>query len=339
MKRISTDMPNNDTSFWLRMREWKLNQLQNQMSSQNRIQNLRDDPIGAAHAVRFESKLTRLDRYQKNVNTVIDTNNYADGYLKSATDIMQRVRELAVQGANGIYTTSDRQKMGEEVNQLLNELIQIANSQSPDGNSMFAGERNQSAAFRTLDGTIPGASGSVVTNVMYTGTIGQNQVQIADGTTVPENMPGNQVFWAEQQQIFANVNATTYQVQSDSQISIDGKTINLKAGDNVYAIMAKINSAGAGVKASLDPVKNSIVLETTTPHQIWLQDVGSSTVLSDLGLVDSDERQPAAQHCHECAGFRRLALRHGNLPSERSLQRQCCRYRRFGLEGTRRRYQ
>ncbi len=285
-------MPNNDTSFYLRLREWKMNQLENQMSSQNKIQNLRDDPIGAAHAVRFESKITRLDRYQKNVNTVIDNNNYADGYLKSATDVMQRIRELAVEGANGTYTTSDRQKMGEEVNQLLNELIQIANSQSPDGNSMFAGERNQSAAFRTLSGTIPGAGGNVVTNVMYTGTIGQNQVQIGDGSTIPENMPGNQVFWAEQQQIFANTNATSYQVQTDSQISIDGKTINLKAGDNVYAIMAKINNAGAGVKASLDPVKNSIVLQTTTPHQIWLKDVGNSTVLKDLGLVDSANGNP-----------------------------------------------
>lgn len=285
-------MPNNDTSYYLRLREWKLNQLENQMASQNRIQNLRDDPVGAAHAVRFESKLTRLDRYQKNVNTVIDTNNYADGYLKSATDIMQRVRELAVEGANGTYTTSDRQKMGQEVNQLLDELVQIANSRSPDGTTMFAGERDQSSAFRTLEGTIPGAGRNVFTNVMYTGTIGRNQVQIADGTTVPENMPGNRIFWAEQQQIFANVNATSYQVQNNSQISVDGVTVKLKAGDNVYAIIAKINNAGAGVKASLDPVKNSLVLETTTPHQIWLSDVGKGTVLRDLGLVDSTNGSP-----------------------------------------------
>ncbi len=285
-------MPNDDTSFWLRLRDWKLNQLQNQMSSQNRIQNLRDDPIGAAHAVRFESKLTRLDRYEKNVSWVIDNNNYADGYLKTATDVMQRVRELAVQGANGTYTKSDRQKMGEEVNQLLNELIQASNAHSPDGNTLFAGERTQSQAFRTLSGTVPGASGNVVTNVMYTGTIGQNKVQISDGTTIPENIPGNRAFWAEQQQIFSNVSATSYQVQADSQIAVDGKTINLKAGDNIYAIIAKINNAGAGVKASLDPVKNSLVLETTTPHQLWIQDVGSSTVMQDLGIVDSANGNP-----------------------------------------------
>lgn len=285
-------MPNDDASYWLRIRQSRLNQVENQLASQKRINNLRDHPLGAAHAVRFDSKLTRLDRYQKNVNSVMDNNNYADGYLKTATDVLQRVRELAVQGANGTYTTSDRQKMGEEVNQLLNELIQVANAHSPDGNTLFAGERVQSAAFRVLKGTVPGASGNVVTNVMYTGNIAENKVQISDVSTIPQNLPGNKVFWAEQQQIFSNVNATSYQVQQDSQIAIDGKTINLKAGDNVYAIIAKINNAGAGVKASLDPVKNALVLQTTTPHQIWVQDVGNGTVLRNLGVIDSANGTP-----------------------------------------------
>lgn len=292
MERVSTNMPNNDTMFWLRLRQLKMNTLQNQMSSQNRIQNLREDPIGAAHATRFESRLTRLKRYEKNVNWVIDRNNYADGYLKSATDIMQRIRNLAVQGANGTYTKPDLRKMGQEVNQLLNQLIQLANAHSPDGNMLFAGERNQSAPYRVLKGTVPGAGGKVVTNVEYTGSIGQNKVQVGDGTTIPENLPGNRIFWAEQQQIFSNVNASTYHVQQDSTISIDGTTINLKAGDNVYAIIAKINNAGAGVRARLDPVKNSLVLQTTTPHQIWVRDVGNSSVLKDLGIIGSTNGAP-----------------------------------------------
>jgi len=285
-------MPNDDMMYWLKIREFDLNQLQNQMSSQQRIQNLRDDPVGAAHAVRFQSDITRLNRYAKNVNTVVDRNNVADGYLATATSIMQRVRELAVQGANGVYTTGDRQKMGEEVNQLLNELVQLANSRSPDGNTLFAGTQDQSLAYRSLKGTIPGASGSVITAVSYTGNIDQNRVQIGDGSSVSENMPGNQVFWAEQQQIFANVDATTYQVQQSSQISINGRTIQLSAGDNIYAIISKINNAGAGVEAHLDPVKNSLVLQTTTPRQMWLQDVGGGNVLRDLGIINNVNGNP-----------------------------------------------
>jgi flagellar hook-associated protein 3 FlgL len=56
-------------------------------------------------------------------------------------------------------------------------------------------------------------------------------------------------------------------------------------------VMAKINEAGAPVKARLDPVANSIVLETTLPHQLWLEDIGGGTVLQDLGIL-----APASAH-------------------------------------------
>ena len=55
MQRISTNMPNDDMQFHARMRESSLNRLQNQIASQSRIQNLRDDPTGAAHATRHAS--------------------------------------------------------------------------------------------------------------------------------------------------------------------------------------------------------------------------------------------------------------------------------------------
>ncbi len=291
MYRVSTNMSNDDMSYWLRIREHQLNNLDNQMGSQTRLLNLRDDPIAAAHAVRFESRITRLDRYQKNVNTVIDTNNVADGYLKSATEIMQRVREIAVEGANGTFTKSDLNAMGQEVNQLLDQLVQIANARTPDGSTLFAGERDLSLAFRTISGVVPGASREVLTNVDYTGTIGENMVQIGDGSKIQQNLPGNRVFWAEQQQIISNINATAYVVQDPSQIAIDGHVIDLAAGDNVAAIIAKINNSGASVRASLDPVKNSLVLSTTAPHQLWLRDV-SGNVLQGLGVLSQIGGEP-----------------------------------------------
>ena len=292
MERVSTDMSNNDMQYWMKIREYKLSQLENQMSSQQRIQNLRDDPIGASHAVRYQSDLARLSRYAKNVNTVIDTNNVADGYLATATSIMQRVRHLAVQGANGTYTKGDLQNMGEEVNQLLNELIQLANSRSPDGTALFAGTANQGSAFRTLSGNVPGASGSVVTEVGYTGNITENRVQTGDVSSISANIPGDRIFWAEQQQVFSNVDATSYVVQRNSTIAIDGHAIRLRAGDNIYAIISKINNSGAEVRAHLDPVKSSLVLETTTPHQFWLRDVSGAPVLQQLGILGSVDTNP-----------------------------------------------
>jgi flagellar hook-associated protein 3 FlgL len=68
-------------------------------------------------------------------------------------------------------------------------------------------------------------------------------------------------------------------------------TIELQAGDNVGGIIARINDSAAPVRARLDPVQNSLVLETTRPHQIWLED-RSGTVLQDLGLIAAGDTSP-----------------------------------------------
>jgi flagellar hook-associated protein 3 FlgL len=68
--------------------------------------------------------------------------------------------------------------------------------------------------------------------------------------------------------------------------------VQLREGDNVYQVMAKINDAGAGAKASLDPVSGSLMLETTSPRQLWLTDE-SGSVFQDLGILrDADSPPP-----------------------------------------------
>ncbi|MFW5769665.1 MAG: hypothetical protein ACOCYA_06380, partial [Spirochaetota bacterium] len=70
MKRISTNMPNDNMQFHMKIREWKMNQIQNKMGKQQRINNLRDDPMAAAHGIRYESYLTRLKQFSTNVERV-----------------------------------------------------------------------------------------------------------------------------------------------------------------------------------------------------------------------------------------------------------------------------
>jgi flagellar hook-associated protein 3 FlgL len=106
--------------------------------------------------------------------------------------------------------------------------------------------------------------------------------------------PGNHVFWADQQHLFSAVDSQNYTVPADTAIIVDGQSIALRAGDNAHTIMAKINSAPVAVKASLDPVTNGLVLETTQPHQLFVQDQGG-TVLRDLGVVSA---RPGVQPPH-----------------------------------------
>lgn len=292
MDRVSTNMSNNDMQYYMQLRSADMNELQNKMAEQTRIHDLRDDPVAAAHSVRYLSNIKRMERYTRNIDAVLGENRVAEGYMKSANDILHRIRELAVQGANDTYTREDKMIMGTEVNELLNELVSIANAKTPDGTSMFAGDRTRSDAYRVLSGNVPGSTSNVITSVEYRGSININNIEVSDGSYVQSGFPGNQVFWAEHQQIISDRNAAEYSAPSDSNIRIDNAVINITAGDNIHAIISKINNSDAAVKASLDPVKNSLVLETTTPHEIWMEDSTDGNVLKDLGLITGKGRPP-----------------------------------------------
>ena len=292
MNRISSFQPHDNMQYHLRRREWMMNDTANKLASQQRIRNLRDDPTGAGRAVRFDSLVTRMKRYSKNADTVASHLNFAEGYLTEAVDIMQRINEIAVQGANGIYDTRQLGYMAQEVDALLGELVAIGNARSEEGGSLFAGHQVNSDAFQISYGPLPGDEKEGISNVEYIGNIGMNPVEISEEAYVSYHLPGNHVFWAENQQIYSEREATEYRVQEDAQIRIDGVPIDLKAGDGIHAVVSKINDSAAPVRARLDPVRNSLVIETTTPHQIWPEDLGGGTVLQDLGVIGAGETSP-----------------------------------------------
>ncbi len=292
MQRISTNMPNDDMQYHLRLREWRMNELQNNIAEQTRIRNLRDDPVGAAHSTRYQSLIKRLNRYGDTIGAVQGEYRITEDYLRSANELVHRVREIAVQGANGTYSKEQKGMMAVEVNQLLNEMVEIGNARSADGESLFSGDRSDNLPFRAMTGNVAGADGQVITGVMYTGGMAHNEAQVSEGSFVPTGFAGNQVFWAERSEVMADNDATTYVVQEDSTILIDGVEIGFKAGDNVHAIIARINDSAAPVKASMDPVGNSLVIQGTYPHQLWLEDGLGGTVLQDLGMVSASGSPP-----------------------------------------------
>ena len=147
MHRISSAMNNIDTQSALRLQESRLNSANNQIGSQRRIQQLRDDPIAAGHLVRYQSYLTRVNNFEKNAKTLTDEFALREGYMTNSLEIMQRVRELAVTGANGIYTKEDMSNMAVEVDELLKELIQNANAISSDVNALFGGTNTKATPF------------------------------------------------------------------------------------------------------------------------------------------------------------------------------------------------
>ena len=292
MHRISSQMNNTNTQSSLRLQESRLNKVNNQIGSQRKIQELRDDPLAAGHLVRYQSYLTRLNNFENNALTLSEQFSYREGYMTDSLDIMQRVRELAVTGANGIYNKDDMQNMAFEVDELLKALVQNANAVNEDGNSIFAGTNTKATAFTVEMGNVEGSGTPLIQEVRYNGNIDQNKIEIDENKYLYNDNAGNKTFWAENQQLFGARDASSWQASGDGIIKIDGVEINISQGDNVYSLISKINDSGAAVKASLDPIRNALNLTTTDARQLWLQDVDGN-VLNELGIIkDSTQRPP-----------------------------------------------
>lgn len=291
MHRISSQMNNTDTQYNLRSQEVRQAKINNQVGTQSKITSLRDDPIAAGHLVRYQSYLSRVNQFEKNAQTLADQFQVREGYVNQNLQIMQRVRELAVNGANGINTPDDLKNMAGEVNELLKEMVQNANAVGPDGNALFGGTNTKQIPFDVSMGSVAGSTEPLIEEVRYNGNIANNKIEVDENAYLTVDNSGTKTFWAEKQRLMSTRDASAWQAKADSTINVDGVGISIKSGDNVYALAAKINDSGAAVKATIDPVTSGLNLETTDARQLWLEDT-NGTVLNELGVVKDSSQKP-----------------------------------------------
>ncbi len=114
-------------------------QAMERLSSGKRINTAADDAAGLAISNRMTSQVRGLNQAIRNANDGISLIQTAEGALDESTNILQRMRELAIQSANGIYADKDRATLDAEVQQLLLELDRIAESTSFNGQKLLDG--------------------------------------------------------------------------------------------------------------------------------------------------------------------------------------------------------
>ncbi|UCV00891.1 hypothetical protein KI609_09195 [Acidovorax radicis] len=109
------------------------------LSSGLRVNTAKDDAAGLAISERMLAQVKGMDAARRNANDGISLAQVAEGALKSSTNILQRVRELAVQSANASNSASDRKALQAEVGQLLTELDRIAQTSEFNGQKLLDG--------------------------------------------------------------------------------------------------------------------------------------------------------------------------------------------------------
>jgi flagellin len=109
------------------------------LSSGLRINRAGDDASGLAVSEKMRSQIRGLNRASANAADGISFIQTSEGYIQETEDILQRLRELAVQAANGIYTAEDRMQIQVEVSQLVDEIDRIASHAQFNGLNMLTG--------------------------------------------------------------------------------------------------------------------------------------------------------------------------------------------------------
>lgn len=157
---------------------------QRQISSGRRILNPSDDPIGSSRAIELRESISRLEQFDRNGTMVSNRLSQEEAALNSVNNIMQRVRELALQANNATQSNESRGLIAIEMREHLENLVQLANQQDGNGSYLFAGN---------LENTQPvSRMGSAFT---YNGDQGQRFIQIGEGRQVVDGDSGSRVFF------------------------------------------------------------------------------------------------------------------------------------------------
>lgn len=176
--RISTQAFQTRTLEMIQQKTAEIAKTQQQIASGERMTRAGDDPAAAARGVALDSALEQITRYQSNIGQVRERLTGEEAALDEATNVLNTVRELTIQGGGAAIDASTARSLAEQVRAQLADLYAIANRQGADGNALFGGTRQTDQAFvASSDGTTylgDGQSRSV--------RIGPNQ-SLADGHT------------------------------------------------------------------------------------------------------------------------------------------------------------
>lgn len=134
----------------LKFNQWEVDDSMRKLASGERINRAGDDPSGLAVSEKMRAQVRGLRQAERNTEDGMSFVQTAEGYMTQLSDIAQRMRVLAVQAANGIYSREDRQLIQVEVSQLLDEVNRVGSQAEFNRFPIFTGEFGANKAPLTI---------------------------------------------------------------------------------------------------------------------------------------------------------------------------------------------
>jgi flagellar hook-associated protein 3 FlgL len=178
--RISTSQIFRQSVDAMLEKQRELSKTELQVASGKRILNPSDDPSASVRILDLQEAQQRLVQYQRNAEVAVAKLDQEETALQSMGNLLQRVRELTVQGNSDPVGAEGRAAIATEIRQHIDSFLQLANTQDANGEYIFAGFQSQTRPFE------PNGSGGF----NYVGDSGQRMVKIGDSREVAIGDPG-----------------------------------------------------------------------------------------------------------------------------------------------------
>ena len=161
----------------------KLNRTQQQLATGKKILSPSDDPSAATQIIKLSALMANNQQFDRNVGTARNELEQQENVLASSGNVLQRVRELAIQANNATQSNQSRETIGDELKNLVDELLQLSNTKNASGEYIFSGYNSRTPAFAK--------SGN---GYVYQGDQGQRLLQVSEGTQIAVRDNGADVF-------------------------------------------------------------------------------------------------------------------------------------------------
>lgn len=273
--RISTSYIQQQSVDTMLAQQKQLADTQLQVSTGQRILRPSDDPVAAVKSLNYEREVSINEQYQANADVANNKLNAAENALTSATDIVQRIRELAVQALNDTNDANARTGIAEEIDELNKSLVSLANTTDANGEFLFSGYQSFTQAFDT-------------TTFAYGGDSGQRSMRVGSDYSVEATFPGDELF------VITNADSSTqaiFQTIDEFSTALKANTIGTAPNDgefldNMSTAIDSLTTARTAVGARINSIdqQRSINEDSLTSLETSL------TKLKDLDYAEAISR-------------------------------------------------
>ncbi|MFD1204780.1 flagellar hook-associated protein FlgL [Sporosarcina contaminans] len=270
--RVTQSMLSNNMLRNLSNSYSKMGRLQDQLTTQKKVNRPSDDPVVAMKGMAFRMQVDKVEQYQRNLGEVHNWLDTSDDALDQVGEALKRLQELVVDASNDTKTQDDREKILEEIKQLRTQIQDLANTKVGDKH-LFSGTNTGTPLF---------VDGEMVDPADYPGLGNDVTIGVFDGVQLKVNTNGNELFSNIDEMMESIINKI-------DKLNADGTPADDPTGEEISSFLTDIDKQQNAVleaRADIGARQNRAEM---MEHRLDTQEVISKKQMSENEDIDIEQ--------------------------------------------------